>query len=129
MQAHVLTGVSVVGPTLLGLPYALALLGWPAGITVLVVAYFTTLWTTHLVSDMVEYKGVRYIRYRDLAEVIPSWRVPATALPGSSSVLLLPCCWTRAPHSGQCSDSLYAGYRRLLGKSHYLAMPVGKFNW
>ena len=106
MQAHMLTGVSVVGPTLLGLPYAMSLLGWPAGITVLVVAYFTTLWTTHLVSDLVEYKGVRYIRYRDLAEVIYSWwRVTATALLGGSSVLLLPCCWTRASHSGQCSKT------------------------
>ena len=90
MQACVLTGVSVVGPTLLGLPYALALLGWPAGITVLVVAYLTTLWTTTLVSDMVEFNGVRYIRYRDLAEVIPSGRTPATALLGRSSALLLP---------------------------------------
>lgn len=61
--------VAVCGSALLGLPYALSLLGWPVGIPLLTMAFTSTLWASFLLSKLCRWDGNHYIRYRDLAEV------------------------------------------------------------
>lgn len=65
----------VSGAPLLGLPFAMALLGWAAGTLALMLGFFVTLWTSRIVASFHEHKGHRHIRYRDLAAIAmgPNW--------------------------------------------------------
>ena len=48
---------SVAGPALLGLPFAMSLLGWPAGIVVLLLGYIVTMYTSTLIAKLHETGG------------------------------------------------------------------------
>lgn len=48
---------AVAGPALLGLPFAMSLLGWPAGILVLVLGYVVTLYNSYLIAKLHETGG------------------------------------------------------------------------
>lgn len=56
-------------PTL-GLPFAVSLLGWGGGLVALVCGGAVTMFTSFLVSSMLEYGGTRHIRFRDLAVAV-----------------------------------------------------------
>ena len=69
----------------MGLPFALSLLGWPIGLLLLTMAFTSTLWASFLLSKLCRWNGKHYIRYRDLAEVIPQAEVPQEHLSRYSS--------------------------------------------
>lgn len=54
-----------VGSGILALPSAMSALGWVAGLVLLVVFAAITYWTTLLLIDCYEYKGVRHATYFD----------------------------------------------------------------
>lgn len=56
-------------PTL-GLPFAVALLGWPGGLIALIAGGAVTMFTSFLISSMLEYGSTRHIRFRDLAVAV-----------------------------------------------------------
>ncbi|KAB1209397.1 GABA transporter 1 [Morella rubra] len=69
---------SIVAPALLSLPYALALLGWAAGVTFLAIAALVTFYSYNLISLVLEHHaqlGHRQLRFRDMANDIfgPGW--------------------------------------------------------
>jgi hypothetical protein len=56
------------------LPFAIASLGWAGGIIALVAGIATTWYCSILLASLSEYNGVRYVRYRDLAQsIIGPW--------------------------------------------------------
>ena len=65
---HMTAAVASV-PTL-GLPYAVSLLGWAGGIIALIAGGLVTMFTSFLISSMLEYGGSRHIRFRDLAVAV-----------------------------------------------------------
>ncbi|KAK9812218.1 hypothetical protein WJX73_004919 [Symbiochloris irregularis] len=76
---------SVAGPALLGLPYAMSLLGWPAGAVVLLLGFFVTMYTSYIMASLHQWDGTPHIRYRDLAQSIyGTWRGKA---------IVWPCQW------------------------------------
>lgn len=56
---------AVVGSGILALPSAMAALGWIAGTILMVLFAIITYWTTLLLIDCYEYKGVRHATYYD----------------------------------------------------------------
>ena len=56
-------------PTL-GLPYAVALLGWPGGMIALVAGGLVTMFTCILIAGLLEFGGRRHLRYRNLAQAV-----------------------------------------------------------
>ncbi|PON75285.1 Amino acid transporter, transmembrane domain containing protein [Trema orientale] len=69
---------SIVAPALLSLPYAIALLGWTAGILCLVIGALVTFYSYNLISLVLEHHaqlGRRHLRFRDMAHDIlgPKW--------------------------------------------------------
>ncbi|GAB4824769.1 Sodium- and chloride-dependent GABA transporter 1 [Ancistrocladus abbreviatus] len=69
---------SIVSASLLSLPYALALLGWTAGISCLVIGTLVTFYSYNLISVVLEHHaqmGHRHLRFRDMARDIlgPRW--------------------------------------------------------
>ncbi|BDA51000.1 GABA transporter 1 [Coccomyxa sp. Obi] len=65
---HMTAAVASV-PTL-GLPFAVSLLGWGGGLVALIAGGAVTMFTSFLVSSMLEYGGKRHIRFRDLAVAV-----------------------------------------------------------
>lgn len=61
---------AVAGPALLGLPFAMSLLGWVGGTVALLAGWATTLYTSYIVASLHDWDGRRHVRYRDLAESI-----------------------------------------------------------
>ncbi|XP_040995349.1 GABA transporter 1-like [Juglans microcarpa x Juglans regia] len=69
---------SIVAPSLLSLPYALALLGWVAGVLCLILLGLVTFYSYNLLSMVLDHHaqlGQRQLRFRDMARDIlgPSW--------------------------------------------------------
>ncbi|KAJ4850604.1 hypothetical protein Tsubulata_050489 [Turnera subulata] len=69
---------SIVGPAILTLPFALALLGWEAGVLCITLAALVTFYSYNLLSVVLEHQaelGKRQLRFRDMAEDIlgPGW--------------------------------------------------------
>ncbi|CAA0823283.1 GABA transporter 1 [Striga hermonthica] len=69
---------SIVAPALLSLPFALASLGWTAGIASLVIGAMVTFYSYNLLSLVLEHNahlGRRHLRFRDMANHIlgPRW--------------------------------------------------------
>jgi amino acid permease len=56
-------------PTL-GLPYAVSLLGWGGGIIALLAGGLVTMFTSFLISSLLEHGGTRHIRFRDVATAV-----------------------------------------------------------
>lgn len=56
-------------PTL-GLPFAVSLLGWAGGLIALIAGGIVTMFTSFLISSMLEFGGKRHIRFRDLAVAV-----------------------------------------------------------
>jgi Transmembrane amino acid transporter protein len=52
------------------LPFALAQLGWPAGVTMLAAAGLVTWYTSLLLASLYRWDGKKHLRYCDLAESI-----------------------------------------------------------
>ncbi|KAK9902210.1 hypothetical protein WJX75_007822 [Coccomyxa subellipsoidea] len=65
---HMTAAVASV-PTL-GLPFAVSLLGWAGGLIALIAGGIVTMFTSFLISSMLEYGGKRHIRFRDLAVAV-----------------------------------------------------------
>ncbi|PRW58780.1 GABA transporter 1-like [Chlorella sorokiniana] len=65
---------STAQPTLLGLPFGVAALGWVGGMIVLVVSGLATGYFNTLISGLYEHGGVRNTTYRDLAHHIMGQR-------------------------------------------------------
>lgn len=65
---HMTAAVASV-PTL-GLPFAVSLLGWGGGLVALIAGGLVTMFTSFLVSSMLEYGGKRHIRFRDLSVAV-----------------------------------------------------------
>ncbi|KAK9810303.1 hypothetical protein WJX72_008303 [[Myrmecia] bisecta] len=65
---HICAAVASV-PTL-GLPGAMAGLGWPAGMITLILGGATTCYTSFLIARLHTYGGKRHIRYRDLGDAV-----------------------------------------------------------
>ncbi|CAK0786011.1 hypothetical protein CVIRNUC_009224 [Coccomyxa viridis] len=65
---HMTAAVASV-PTL-GLPYAVALLGWPGGMIALVAGGLVTMFTCILIAGLLEFGGRRHLRYRNLAQAV-----------------------------------------------------------
>lgn len=64
---------SIVGPVLLSIPFAISLLGWAAGVLVLMLSAFLTFYAYNLLSVVMEKQaelGHRHIRFRDMARHI-----------------------------------------------------------
>ncbi|KAH0464930.1 hypothetical protein IEQ34_005033 [Dendrobium chrysotoxum] len=64
---------SIVAPGLLTLPYALAKMGWAAGVVYLLVAAVVTFYSYNLISLVLEHhaqQGNRLLRFRDLARLV-----------------------------------------------------------
>ncbi|KAL3139320.1 hypothetical protein ABBQ38_003657 [Trebouxia sp. C0009 RCD-2024] len=59
---------AMVGAGVLGLPYAMALLGWTGGVIVLVLAYLISVWTLWQLCYMHEIDGRRMNRYHELGQ-------------------------------------------------------------
>lgn len=51
-SGHIIT--AIVGAGVLGLPKAVALLGWPSGLTLLLIFFLVTLWTSYLLTEVHE---------------------------------------------------------------------------
>ena len=68
MGYHMTTAVA--GPALMGLPFAMALMGWVPGMIALLLGYVVTLYTSYIVANLHDWDGKRHVRYRDLAESI-----------------------------------------------------------
>uniref|UniRef100_A0A2P2JY87 Amino acid transporter transmembrane domain-containing protein n=1 Tax=Rhizophora mucronata TaxID=61149 RepID=A0A2P2JY87_RHIMU len=69
---------SIVSPVLLGLPFALSLLGWVPGVVCLTLATLLTFYCFYLLSVILEHHaqlGKRQLRFRDMARDIlgPGW--------------------------------------------------------
>ncbi|KAG7946252.1 hypothetical protein I3843_14G030300 [Carya illinoinensis] len=69
---------SIVAPSLLSLPYALALLGWVAGVLCLILLGLVTFYSYNLLSMVLDHHaqlGQRQLRFRDVARDIlgPRW--------------------------------------------------------
>ncbi|KAJ9684800.1 hypothetical protein PVL29_017002 [Vitis rotundifolia] len=69
---------SIVAPVLLSLPFAMALLGWVAGVMWLALAAVVTFYSYNLLSLVLEHHaklGHRHLRFRDMATHIlgPGW--------------------------------------------------------
>ncbi|XP_010278251.1 PREDICTED: GABA transporter 1-like [Nelumbo nucifera] len=69
---------SIVAPPLLSLPFALASLGWVAGVLSLIIGAMVTFYSYNLISLVLEHhahKGHRHLRFRDMATDIlgPRW--------------------------------------------------------
>ncbi|PIA43402.1 hypothetical protein AQUCO_01900052v1 [Aquilegia coerulea] len=69
---------AIVGPALLSLPFALALLGWVAGVFCLIIGASVTFYAYNLLSLVLEHHaelGHRQLRFRDMARDIlgPRW--------------------------------------------------------
>ncbi|KAB1225316.1 GABA transporter 1 [Morella rubra] len=69
---------SIVGPLILGLPFALALLGWVGGVLCLTLASLVTFYSYNLLSVVLDHHaqlGQRHLRFRDMARDIlgPGW--------------------------------------------------------
>ena len=56
-------------PTL-GLPYAVALLGWPGGMISLIAGGLVTMFTCILIAGLLDFGGRRHLRYRNLAQAV-----------------------------------------------------------
>lgn len=76
---------AVAGPALLSLPYAMAELGWVAGLAALLSLYCLTLYTASLSASLHEWDGRRHVRYRDLVESILG--------EGVANYIVWPCQW------------------------------------
>jgi amino acid permease len=59
---HLVT--AIIGAGVLGLPNAVAWLGWVAGPACLVLFFATTLWTATMLCDCYHVKGKRHTRYK-----------------------------------------------------------------
>ncbi|KAL6641610.1 hypothetical protein ACP70R_019791 [Stipagrostis hirtigluma subsp. patula] len=69
---------SIVAPPLLSLPFALASLGWTAGVICLIIGAAVTFYSYNLISRVLEHhaqQGRRQLRFRDMATDIlgPRW--------------------------------------------------------
>ncbi|GMY23166.1 GABA transporter 1-like [Fagus crenata] len=69
---------SIVGPVLLSLPYALALLGWVGGVLCLTLAGLVTFYSYNLLSAVLDHHaqlGQRQLRFRDVVSDVlgPGW--------------------------------------------------------
>jgi hypothetical protein len=78
-------------PTL-GLPYAVGLLGWPAGLIALVCGGLVTMFTSFLIAGLLEFGGTRHLRFRDLA----------VAVFGGSPRCMCTACWMQPCSSCLC---------------------------
>ncbi|KDD76072.1 transmembrane amino acid transporter protein [Helicosporidium sp. ATCC 50920] len=61
---------AIIGAGVLGLPHAMAWLGWVAGVLLLVFFYLVTVLVSHLLADISNARGVRYANYRAAVEHI-----------------------------------------------------------
>ncbi len=65
---HIIT--AVVGAGVLGLPNAMAWLGLPAGLCLILAFYAATMWTSHMLAEAKDAAGVPCGTYRQLAHMI-----------------------------------------------------------
>lgn len=65
-----LLATSTAQPTLLGLPFAMAALGWAGGLVVLLVSAVATIYCNLLLAKLHEHGGKRNGLYRTLAKQI-----------------------------------------------------------
>lgn len=65
---HIIT--AVIGSGVLGLPYVVGVMGWPAGMILLFLFFVLTLWTSFLLTEVHEINGVRFQRYGELVEAL-----------------------------------------------------------
>ena len=71
-------------PFLLGLPAAMASLGWAGGLTVLLVGFLCILHSATRLVSLHEFEGKRRNRYRELAQaVFGGWRPCACCPPAA----------------------------------------------
>ena len=85
---------SIVGPPLLGLPYAFTFLGWTAGVLCLVIGALTTFYSYNLISLVLEHHahlGRRQLRFRDMARhILGTKRLPCVIDPVVKEYLIFP---------------------------------------
>lgn len=60
--SHLIT--AIIGAGVLGLPNAVAWMGWVAGIACLVMFYAISLWTCTMLTDCYHVKGKRHTKYK-----------------------------------------------------------------
>lgn len=85
MRGIYLLATSTAQPTLLGLPWGIAALGWGAGLSVLVISGVVLTYCCVLIASLFEYGGRRNTTYRDLAHtILGGWAAGAEVCTGDA---------------------------------------------